>query len=275
MRGKRLRWLAAALAAFVVVLTACDKKNAPPHPPLEIDVGKGTVSYSLDELKAALPVVQVTVFNPSYSKNVTYDGFWLLDLLKFAGLTATQDQYDEIAFVCADGYAPTKPFAILESVKMLVAFQEAGGSFQEFLHGKTMTDPGPYYVVGTTKNSYAKFGWPYQVTKIEAVNFEQRYAGVYPRGAPKTGTVEKGFEIFRTQCLRCHSINLEGGELGPELNIPKNITEYQDEAYLRAFISNPGQFRARSKMPAFALPDSDIDAILAYLRYMKTLKREK
>ena len=91
---------------------------------------------------------------------------------------------------------------------------------------------------------------------------------------PQTGspgeTVAHGFEIFQKNCLACHSLNLEGGVLGPELNIPKNILEYREAKILREFIANPASFRAKSKMPAFgsSLSSQSLDDVLAYLAWI-------
>jgi mono/diheme cytochrome c family protein len=82
--------------------------------------------------------------------------------------------------------------------------------------------------------------------------------------------VRKGFALFKNQCIRCHSLNLQGGEVGPELNSPKNVTEYWDKATLRAFIRDAASFRLKDKMPSFhQLTDENLDELLAYFIYMK------
>ena len=56
--------------------------------------------------------------------------------------------------------------------------------------------------------------------------------------------------------------------------MPRNITEYWQGEHLRAFISNPAAYPARSKMPGFRdiLDAADLDALLAYLRLMPSTK---
>ncbi len=84
---------------------------------------------------------------------------------------------------------------------------------------------------------------------------------------------QQGFALFKQHCLKCHSINLQGGALGPELNAPKNVTEYWQRHDLKAFIKNPESYRYQSKMPAFSFfSDAEIDAVLAYLQQMKQQK---
>nr|WP_243431984.1 cytochrome c [Aliamphritea spongicola] len=83
-----------------------------------------------------------------------------------------------------------------------------------------------------------------------------------------------GYNKFKNLCVACHTVNLEGGEIGPELNIPQNITEYREIPYLKQFIKNPSSFRARSRMMTFDfLADEDLDSILAYLSYMADHKK--
>lgn len=242
------------------------------RPPLMVDVGAGMVRYPLEELRAKLDVASVTVFSPVYGKNKTYEGFWLRDILTLAGLQAGPAKFDELTFICDDGYEASAALSLVESSRMLVAFREAMGDFEDFRQGKETVNPGPYYVVGTTAGSYDRFPWPNRVESIEAVSFEEKYRCIYPLGAPAGGPVARGYQLFRSTCLACHSINLQGGELGPELNIPQNITAYRSNAFLAAFIADPGKFRARSKMPGFDLPAADIQAIIEYLGYMGRLQ---
>lgn len=61
--------------------------------------------------------------------------------------------------------------------------------------------------------------------------------------------------------------------MGPELNVPKNVTEYWDRQHLKTLIENPAALRWGSKMPGFSwLPAEDREAILAYLEAMKGKK---
>ncbi len=99
--------------------------------------------------------------------------------------------------------------------------------------------------------------WPYQLARIEVVQFNQKFAKLYPQSA-KPGSAEmRGFMTFKNECIRCHSINLQGGDLGPELNAPKSITEYWDRKILKAFIQNKSE---------------EIDDVLEYLSFMKDRK---
>ena len=83
----------------------------------------------------------------------------------------------------------------------------------------------------------------------------------------------RGFVVFKENCIGCHSVNLVGGDLAPELNVPKNVTEYWRTADIRALVRDASSYRARSKMPPFPqLADADLDALLSYLEAMKRQK---
>jgi len=86
----------------------------------------------------------------------------------------------------------------------------------------------------------------------------------------KDSSVMKGFLVFKNECVRCHSINLQGGELGPELNAPQNVAEYWAKDTLKRFIRDASSFRYKTKMPPFPhLKDQELDEVLDYLEFMK------
>jgi cytochrome c1 len=58
-----------------------------------------------------------------------------------------------------------------------------------------------------------------------------------------------------------------------DLNVPMNVTEYWKEPILRKVVVNAPSIRANAKMPAFPhLTDSDVDALVHYLRDMRSRK---
>lgn len=227
----------------------------------------------LAELRKKLKETTITVEDPVFKKRKTYEGFLLADVLKAVGFGEIEG--DEIVFHCADGYAPTLSFAKLKEQKALLAFRDKTartGSWDRLKQGKAWITPAPYYLVWESGSE--SLPWPYQVVGLEIIRFKEKYAKIFPEGVPSGSPVYLGFDQFRGKCLKCHSLNLEGGVLGPELNVPKNITEYWDEKVLAQFIRNPGEFRARSKMPAFPeLKDEELRALLEYLKWMKDHKQ--
>jgi cytochrome c2 len=69
-------------------------------------------------------------------------------------------------------------------------------------------------------------------------------------------------------------MNQEGpSQVGPDLNLPLNPTEYLKESILPRYIRNPKAIRSweGSKMPGFgpeALSEEDVTSIIVYLKEM-------
>jgi mono/diheme cytochrome c family protein len=235
----------------------------------------GVKTFSLADLRAKLKSVTVTIDDPVYHAKKTFDGFRLPEVLALAGLDPKSSN-DEIVFTAKDGYSPNTSFETLRAHSAVLAYQEHGGArghFGKVEQGKAKLSPAPYYLVWEEGKALESVPWPYQLVKIEVVRFATKYAALYPAGQADDSGVMKGFRIFKTECIRCHSVNLQGGDLGPELNVPKNVVEYWDRKTLKEFIANTGAFRARDKMPPFPqLKPEDLDHVLEYFDFMKTKK---
>lgn len=232
-------------------------------------------SWTLAELKQLLQVQQVTLADPSYETQKSFRGFDFATLLNKTGFPPLQVE-DTLVLTASDGYAPTLNASQLSQHQAMLVFAEAGLAdfqFASLAQGKAMISPAPFYLVWPGAGKAAEhYAWPYQLVKIELIRFRDRYQRVLP---PENATaqVRQGFQLFQQNCLKCHSINLQGGVLGPELNAPKNVTEYWQKSDLKAFIRNPESYRYQSKMPAFGhFSDTEIEALLAYLSQMQQHK---
>lgn len=260
----------------MVLVAACERSlleaqtiTVKPQKPLQVvDLVSMKTSSVFNELES----VVVSVRNdPAYqADNKQFKGYLLLDVLKKASVSLSGEY--QLRFRSRDGYQTTLKAApdVLEGA--VIAYEDLqappGESWLPFRSGKRWITPEPFYLVWALP--YAKDKpWPYQLERIE-VWPERTIDAAYPQHDPHA---KAGHRLFQQLCMSCHSINLVGGSLGPELNVPKNILEYRDESTLRAFIRDPNAFRARSIMPAFGhLPASQRDAILAYIKTMRRAK---
>jgi mono/diheme cytochrome c family protein len=260
----RRTWLcsvALAWGQFACAGTATD---------LQIVTPERSATFSLPDLMATLQTHTIDVDDPIYKSKKSYDGFRLTDVLEMAGFGANQAA-DEIIFTALDGYSPSVSIAAIQQHRAYLVFQEHGSrQFEPVRQGKSSLSPGPYYLVWEEGSRVGEtMPWPYQLVKIEAARFAEKYPLLYPGDAAEGSTEHAGFVIFKSQCLRCHSINLQGGEIGPELNAPRNVTEYWRPDVLQAFIKDAPAFRFESKMPAFPqLSNAQVASLVSYLRFM-------
>lgn len=141
---------------------------------------------------------------------------------------------------------------------------------------------GPFYLVWLHPEA-SHIGpeqWPYQIATIRVLaDPALRFPAMRPAsGLSANDPVTRGFAVFQRNCLSCHTLNGEGdAKLGPDLNIPHSPMEYLREDMFRTLVRNPQALRRwpEAKMPGFSpdvLSDSDLDALVAYLRHMSTRK---
>lgn len=272
---------------------------AKPQPEFRIESKSHTVVVTIKDLRQKLKPVQVLVDDPVYNREKRYEGFLLREVLALGGVVSAQGPVeaagDELVLKCADGYSPTLSLAKLSEYEGVLAFREIGARVEgrtvewtTFTQGKSKITPAPFYLVWKRKGtgsdakspSAHEVTWPYQLVGVELVSLSQKWDRIYPHGINRDEPVFRGFERFRGLCLRCHSLNLQGGELGPELNFPMNITEYWTPQNLKKFIYDPSDFRARSKMPPFkaefegkGVVPSAYDDLVSYLLWMKDRKK--
>jgi len=242
--------------------------------PLSVVQGESKTILKLGELMEKLPKQQFSVYDEAYHAEKNFEGFKLRDILKLSNVEI--DQVSELTIVCADGYRAVMDINILKKYPdAVISYRQPGaeGDFDPIIEGKKVADPAPFYLVWPEKETYGVFPWPHQVVGIDVSFNEDKYAHLTPADTASE-TVQRGFKLFKGACLACHSINLTGGVIGPELNIPMNITEYREVEYLKKFIRNPDSFRARSRMTGLPdLTDQDIEDAIAYLGYMKDFKQ--
>jgi len=79
---------------------------------------------------------------------------------------------------------------------------------------------------------------------------------------PRPATIKEGASLFRANCSPCHGLNARGGGRGPDLTSGRWTHGSSDGDIFRTISRGvPG-----TEMPANAFEDSEIRAIIAYLR---------
>jgi mono/diheme cytochrome c family protein len=141
---------------------------------------------------------------------------------------------------------------------------------------RKQVDPGPFYMVwiGAGQNDPHSHPWPYQLASIEVAPFAEAFPKTVPTGLASHDRGWAGFALFQRSCASCHSINGQGGKVGPDLNVPRSIVEYRPLSQIRAYIRDPELTRYTS-MPAHPdLDESDLDALIAYFQAMSERKND-
>jgi mono/diheme cytochrome c family protein len=241
--------------------------------------GEVVVRLALDELRRLAPADEVRVHEPYEDGLAHFAALPLLDVLD-AVYTPSWREEEELLFTCRDGYQPTLPVTRALDHRAWLAFDRRdrpGFAIRKRESGETRRiELAPFYLVWENLaderiRQEADYGWPYQLVGIDLIRRSDRF----PRMTPPPGASDQvlaGFAAFRVHCSKCHELNGEGGDIGPELNHAAAPATTRDPEWLRNWIEDPSRILPNARMPALnpALPDRarTVDAILAYLRAM-------
>jgi Cytochrome C oxidase, cbb3-type, subunit III len=174
-----------------------------------------------------------------------------------------------LIFDCGDGYKATMDIANVfnKSIKGYVAYKDKAAK-----DGKNWTDSlearlSPSYVVWQNVDYHNHaFPWPFGVKTMRLIPAASEFKTIYPFQNPE---FVEGFTLFKENCNKCHALNHVGGVMGPEFNVPKNITEYWRDEDILNFAIEPKSYRASSQMPSMkeALSVAEIKLIIDYLKF--------
>lgn len=246
-----------------------------------VDNGHPVKMMETDELVLTSGLKTLTVNNPTDSITKSYQGVSLIPLLDAVFNSEWKDS-DAIKFTALDGYQPIIPVRVILKHNGIIAIGENGRSDFSLLvrnNGETV-DPGPFFLVweniqDVTARKEPWLSWPWQLTTIELTSFEREYPHSSPPPASHE-SVKKGFLAFRQHCIKCHAINGDGGDIGPELNYPVSVTDYWQPEWLIRFIADPQSVRANSKMISFYRDvDNREELITDIIEYLKVMARRK
>ena len=261
------------------VLSICLLSSALGATETEATLKIGATSYTASELLKRADLETITVeHDPAYGgREMRYRAISAAAL--FAETNLRDDEV--VQFRCRDGFvASISKERIMQkgpgrSVAYL-AIEDPKSKWPDLTLKGASGSAGPFYLVWLKPelSGILQEEWPYQVVAFEVKGrLKDLYPGIFPARAKDSG-VARGLKLFQQTCFACHTINREGpSQVGPDLNLPLNPTEYFKESVLPKYIRDPKTIRSwsASKMPGFGpevLSDEDIASIVAYLKQM-------
>ncbi len=265
-----------AFGVLAVSLAGANSVRAQ-EPALTLSFGSEPQRFTATELLARPDAASLEVpADVAYGGPMRYRAVPLLALLGQTGTAA-----DTIEARATDGFVSQIPLA-------LVAKGAEGGSVAWIavedpaapwpnLPGKDAS-AGPFYLVWADpeRSGIGSEQWPYELasltgTQSPALRWPQMAVGAeVPADAP----ARPGQAVFITQCMPCHRMKGAGSaDVGPDLGMPMNPTQYLTPEGLRHLIRDPKSVRTwpLQQMPAFdatKLSDADLEALIAYLAAM-------
>ena len=264
--------------AMLLLCVVASRWAAAVQPTLSITAGADSKQYSAAALLGRADAVSLTVQDDvSYRHSMTYRALPLLALLP----ATHANQFDTLEAHATDGFVAQIPLELLTRGKnggavAYLAVEDPAHPWPA-LPGHT-TSAGPFYLVWDhPQRSHVRVEqWPYALASIALAESPlHRWPQLaVPANHSADAAALAGQKVFVTFCLPCHQLNGAGvGKVGPDLGQPMNVTQYLTEAGLRALIRNPAAVRTwpQQHMSGFgekALPDADLDSLLAYLRAM-------
>ncbi|HEY8586041.1 MAG TPA: c-type cytochrome [Rhodanobacter sp.] len=241
---------------------------------LVVDLGHGSIVHHTKSLLARPDLRTINI-----PDDVAFHRPMRFRAVPLAALLKGIDRGASLQFVASDGFAVEIPASLLLNTRGSQAWLAIEDPAAPWPALNTRHEhAGPFYVVWTDPGAarVSTEQWPYQLASIRRLDsVAARFPALRPDPAlPAESAIQRGFIVFQRTCLACHTLNGQGdARLGPDLNIPHNPTEYLRADLLRAFIRDPQSLRQwrQGKMTGFdakALPEADLDAVLAYLHHM-------
>jgi len=252
------------------------------EPTITITVGNDKRSFTRDELLKRPDATTIDVARDvSYRMQMSYRAVPVASLL--AGMKLPDDSVIEA--VALDGFIAQLPPDLVLSTdnRKAVAWLAIEPADRPWppMPGKD-TSAGPFYIVwtGAEVSSVRSEQWPYHIAQlVSQPSPASRWPALAVNSAlPSTDPARAGQVLFVVQCLPCHKLNGAGAsDVGPDLNVPQNPTEYLTPQGLHDLIRNPKAVRAwpAMTMPAFPpdhLSEREIGLLIAYLKHMAARK---
>ncbi|WGL59056.1 cytochrome c1 [Pigmentibacter sp. JX0631] len=215
----------------------------------------------------------LTTLDPLYKERRTFSGYNFLNILFQKKID--YKKYDLITFIAKDKFKISIPISFLEKYKPFLAIRDITlknkMKWQDTRDGGRIINGGPYYLLWREEDKVPVEYWAFGIVEINLSTFHETYGASIPKNTSNE-KVLKGFQVFQESCSACHSMNLIGGQLGLEMNVPKNFSEYYSVEYIQAYTKSPTSFRANAKMPPVKISEEQFNNFFLYLKEMKENK---
>lgn len=274
-----VRWVGVPVRALILGLfLLLPAVAAAAEPAVEVEVGNEKRSFTRGDLLSRPDAATIEV-----PKEVTSGGPMTYRAVPAAALLSGLNfpPGSVIEAVAIDGFAAQIPLELMlntdPSKSMAwIAIEPADRPWPK-VPGKDYT-AGPFYVVWTKPEASGIRSeyWAYQLAKLRS---QLSPAARWPALAvddklPADDPTRAGEALYVAQCLPCHKMNGGGAsDVGGDLNLPMNATEYMTDKGLRALIRDPKSVRfwPGMKMTGWSpdlISDEEIGHIIAYLKHM-------
>jgi mono/diheme cytochrome c family protein len=255
------------------------------EPTITVTVANDARSFTRAELLARPGATTIEVVRDvTYRMPMTYRAVPVASLL--AGMRLPRDSVIEA--VTLDGFIAQLPPDLMlntdESKAVAWLAIEPADHPWPPIPGKSES-AGPFYIVwtGAAVGTIRSEQWPYQMARlVSQPSPATRWPALAVDSAlPPTDPVRAGQALYVVQCLPCHKLNGAGAsDVGPDLNVPQNPTEYLTPQGLHDLIRDPKAVRT---WPALAMPpfppdylsDRELDLVVAYLKHMAGKKQPR
>jgi mono/diheme cytochrome c family protein len=226
--------------------------------------------FSAEGLLGRADAVSISVpEDVSYRRSMTYRAVPLRALLP----ATKSDHFDTLEAKATDGFVAQIPLELVTrggSIPYL-AVEDPAHPWPALPNEKKSA--GPFYVVWDhpQRSDIRPEQWPFALASL---TFAESPVHRWPQLGSHSADplAQTGQKVFVSYCLPCHQLNGAGvGKVGPDLGKPTPVLQYITEPGLRAIVRNPGGVRTwpEQHMAGFdarALPDKDLDALVAYLK---------
>ncbi|SPE59250.1 putative signal peptide protein (fragment) [Verrucomicrobia bacterium] len=213
----------------------------------------GAKSYSVSELLKRPDIETITVeHDPAYGgREMPYQAISAAAL--FAETNFRDD--DVIQFRCLDGFVASISKARIMHTgpgqsMAYIAIENPKSKWPDLPLNSRSGSAGPFYLVWLKPelSGILPDEWPYKVVAFEVKGrLQDLYPGIFPKHQ-EDARVVRGLKLFQQTCFACHTMNRQGAsQVGPDLNLPLNPTEYLKESILPRYIRDPKSIRSARK----------------------------